>query len=320
MMKRYFCLLFLFIAPSAFCQTAKYIVKSDTNNQLYLEHKVAPKETFFSVGRMYNLHPRQIAAFNHLDMNKGLQKDQVVRIPLLDTNFTQKAKTNIPIYYIVGENEGLLSVSKKNNNVLLSHLREWNNLSSDRLQKGAAIIIGYLISSAPANETVKNEPENTPVPTTEIKPAPQPKPETTEKKPEEKPMPVVVKESDNKKKNEEAPAVSANQPTGEGYFKAQYEQQIKMNPVSKNETVTSGIFKTLSGWDDGKYYMLMDQVNPGTIVKVINPANNKAIYAKVLGAMAGIRQNQGYNIRISNAAAAALNVEDTEKFIVKIIY
>lgn len=88
----------------------------------------------------------------------------------------------------------------------------------------------------------------------------------------------------------------------------------------KEETVTSGIFKTTSGWEDSKYYLLIDKVQPGTIIKVVNPTNNKAIYAKVLGEMAGIRQNEGYNIRISNAGAAALEIAEQDKFIVKVKY
>ena len=59
---------------------------------------------------------------------------------------------------------------------------------------------------------------------------------------------------------------------------------------------------------------------PGTIVRVINPSNNKTVYAKVLGEMSGIRQNEGLNIRISNAAAAALEVTEQDKFIVKVNY
>ena len=64
----------------------------------------------------------------------------------------------------------------------------------------------------------------------------------------------------------------------------------------------------------------MDNIEPGTIIRVINPDNNKAIFAKVLGEMSGIRQNQGLEVRISNAAASALNVTETDKFIVKVNY
>jgi hypothetical protein len=105
-----------------------------------------------------------------------------------------------------------------------------------------------------------------------------------------------------------------------GYFKSSFEQQVKINPAIKNETVTSGIFKTISGWQDTKYYLLMDGVQPGTIIRIINPDNNKMVYAKVLGEMSGIRQNEGLNIRISNAAASALQIQEPDKFIVKVNY
>ena len=84
--------------------------------------------------------------------------------------------------------------------------------------------------------------------------------------------------------------------------------------------MTAGIFKTASGWKDSKYYLLMDGVQPGMVVKIINPDNNKMVYAKVLGEMSGIRQNEGLNIRISNSAASVLEVPDLEKFVVKVNY
>ncbi|HWJ26030.1 MAG TPA: hypothetical protein VNS32_05780, partial [Flavisolibacter sp.] len=105
-----------------------------------------------------------------------------------------------------------------------------------------------------------------------------------------------------------------------GYFKSQFDQQARIQPAKNDQTATSGIFKTASGWQDGKYYVLIDHVEPGTIIKVINPTNNKAIYAKVLGEMSGIRQNQGYDLRMSNAAASALDITDTDKFIVRVNY
>jgi hypothetical protein len=109
-------------------------------------------------------------------------------------------------------------------------------------------------------------------------------------------------------------------PGGAGYFKNQFDLQSKANKGDKDATVTSGIFKTTSGWQDAKYYALMDKVEPGTIVQVVNPVNNKSIYAKVLGEMSGIRQNQGLELRISNAAATALDISDPDKFIVRVLY
>ena len=131
------------------------------------------------------------------------------------------------------------------------------------------------------------------------------------------------------KKSEPAPkpvnntttsATSFSAGSGPGYFKPQFDQQVRNHPAKNDATASAGIFKTSSGWQDAKYYALIDQVEPGTIIKIINPTNNKMIYAKVLGQMSGIRQNQGYDVRISNAAATALDVADTEKFIVRVNY
>ena len=112
----------------------------------------------------------------------------------------------------------------------------------------------------------------------------------------------------------------SDQNANQGYFKASFDKQIRQQPISKEQTVTSGVFKTASGWSDDKYYLLMDGIEPGTIVRITNPINKKIIYAKLLGEMSGLTQNQGLNIRISNAAASALEISDTDKFIVRLNY
>jgi LysM repeat protein len=320
---------FLLIIATLFfvsAQKGDLMVKSNENG-LFLDHKVIAKESFYSVGRLYNVSPKFIASFNKLDLNKGLNIDQKIRIPLTDTNFTQKGNSGTPVYYKVGNEEGLMSVSKKYNNVLLSDLRSWNNLSSDELKKDTKLIIGLLQSkemrsvtfgSKPTKEEaavkIEKKPDVEPVLTKEEQ-----KEEEKEAKAEEK-----AEKKDEEKAEKQAPVVitETRKPLipGEGYFKSHFESQVKTKPVSKNETVTSGIFKTASGWQDGKYYLMIDKVPAGTIVKVINPTNSKAIYAKVLGEMSGIRQNEGLNIRISNAAATVLQITEQDKFIVKASY
>lgn len=268
---------------------------------------------------------KYLATYNKLDMNKGLQIDQKIRIPLTDTNFKQTGNRGTPVYFKVDDEKTLAKVSAANKNVLIENLKTWNDLSDDNVKKDAKLIIGFLQSKEMPVVTIKNkqrteEPvvkpvektaESEPVSTTKEKDDVKKDPEAenkAEKKVEYKGPPVIEKE-DNKSLTE-----------GEGYFKNDFYQQIRIVPVSKDETVTSGIFKTTSGWSDGKYYMLMDGVLPGTIIKVINPENNKAVFVKVLGGMAGIRQNEGYNIRISNAAVAALQIQEQDKFIVKMSY
>lgn len=317
-MKRIFFLTFvLLLCTAAFAQE---MIARHSDKGMFVVHTVAPKENFYSLGRLYNIPPKEIAAFNNVEMERGLSVGQTVNIPLSTINFSQDKTTAHPIYYVVGEKEGLYRVSVNNNKVLMANLRKWNNLQSDAISAGQKLIVGYLTTpdAVVANNTPKTSvpektepaklpeekkelPANDVVKTDAEKPAP--KQPTVEKK-QEQPKPTTVAYSDG----------------NGGYFKSDFDAQTKGQSLRKDETLTAGIFKTASGWQDAKYYALIDGVEPGTIIRIVNPTNNKAVYAKVLDKMTGIRQNQGYNVRISNAAATALDISDTEKFIVRVNY
>ena len=319
-MKKFFLLAtILFCCSVVFAQDELLIHNSDKG--LYLVHTVQPKENFYSIGRLYNIYPKDIESFNSLDMKKGLNIGQAIKIPLNATNFSQKASNGRPVYYVVGEKEGLYRVSVKNKGVLMADLRKWNHLANDNITTGKKLIVGYLISPEANNIVVTN-------------PAPA---EPEKKQPDQTRQDVAIQEVKEKKEEpQKEPEKKAEEPVSKpvsntsiqvavndgngGYFKPMFDKQVKVQPLKSDETATAGIFKTASGWQDAKYYALMDNVEPGTIVRIINPTNNKAVYAKVLGEMSGIRQNQGYNIRMSNAAASALEVSDTDKFIVRVNY
>ncbi len=308
---------------------------------LSVPHTVTAKENFYSLGRMYNIPPKDIAAFNGLEMERGLTIGQSVQIPLTAQNFTQEKATSYPVYYTVGEKEGLYRVSINNNKVLMANLRKWNNLTVDAISTGQKLIVGYLMSSdASLSNAIKNAvPERTdvarlpeekpvvkkeeekPAVKTETPPTADRRIETAAERKaeppvERKPDPVVEKKAEPART---VATAAVNDGQG-GYFKSMFESQVKSQPLQKDEMAAAGIFKTASGWQDAKYYALIDNVEPGTIIRILNPNNNKAVYAKVLDRMTGIRQNQGYDVRISNAAATALDISDTEKFFVRVHY
>lgn len=306
-MKRFLLLTFVFLL--CYRGFAQEILTRHNEKGMFVAHTVAPKENFYSLGRLYNIPPKDIAAFNNLEMERGLSVGQTVNIPLTAANFTQEKTTGHPVYYVVGEKEGLYRVSVNNNKVLMASLRKWNNLQSDGISAGQKLIVGYLVSGDPNLANVNR----TTVPDVKETVAPEVKNEVVKK--EEKP----VQKQPEKKPDPKPTTVSLNEGNG-GYFKSDFDAQTKGQSLRKDDMVTAGIFKTASGWQDAKYYALIDGVEPGTIIRIVNPNNNKAIYAKVLDKMTGIRQNQGYNVRISNAAATALEVTDAEKFIVRVNY
>jgi LysM repeat protein len=337
----------LFIFISAFSQSADLIINNGPKG-LYLTHKVAPKEGLFPIGRMYNVHPRHIANFNGIDFNKGLSIGQQINIPLSDTNFSQTVNKGVPVYYKVTEKESLANIAVKNR-AQISNLRAWNNLTTDNASPGTKLIIGFLItnelqdkvvtitpktiieepsvSDVKKSETLKKQTEE-PKKDVDVKTEPVVNKEAEIKKEEPKKIEPEIKKEDPpvvKEELKKTDAVIVNQQEkiiddGTGYFKNNFLQQVKTNPLTKEQTVTSSIFKTTSGWQDGKYYLLINGVEPGTIVRLTNPSNNKTVFAKVLYSMDKIRQNQGVDMRISDAAAARLSINETDKFILKMNY
>lgn len=313
--------LMLFFSVQVFSQSGELLIKSSEKG-LYLEHKTAPKESLTSIGRLYAVHPRYLASFNSHDYNKGLAIGQLLRIPLTDSNYSRRADKGAPVYYRITEKDNLSKISS----VLktpMENLRRWNNIQGDKISAGQKLIVGFLVAGDIAKQKGTDIKSAAPVVAQK---------EETKVTPESKPemLPVVVNPKieeptkEEPKKTEpvfiaikEEPVSAGNE---EGFFKSHFYRQVKTFPQTKEELVTAGIFNTVSGWHDKKFYLLINGAEPGTIVKIVNPANNKTIYAKVLYGMEGIRQNQGYDIRISNAAATALDIQETDKFIVKVSY
>jgi LysM repeat protein len=113
-------------------------------------------------------------------------------------------------------------------------------------------------------------------------------------------------------------AVSQKAITGvfneEGEFAGLYTDR---KDAAEKRTGVAATFKSTSGWQDKKYYILINNIESGTIVKV--SAGGKSVYAKVLGGMPEMKENSGVLLRISNAAASYLGIIDP-KFTVEISY
>lgn len=335
------------VLPLLICSYAiaqDLIIRSGSKGS-YLEHKVAAKEGLFPIGRLYNVHPRHIANFNGIDFNKGLAIGQQINVPLSDTNFKQTVNKGVPVYYNANDKETLTAISSKTK-AQVNNLKGWNNLSADNVAAGTRLIVGFLITNEMQNKVVTITPktivaeesvsnvkkqEATKQPNTEVKNAMIAEESVSNVKKQEeskkltepeikKQDPPVVKEETKKTEPIVVKQTEPIKDDGTGYFKNNFYQQVKSSPPSKEQTLTSSVFKTTSGWQDAKYYLLINGVEPGTIVKITNPSNNKIVFAKVLYAMDKIRENQGVDMRISDAAASSLAVSETDKFILKVNY
>jgi LysM repeat protein len=341
-------LISFFFAKFALCQSNELIVLGQTGN-LFAEHTVVAKENWYSIGRLYNISPKELAPYNQLALTQPLSIGQTLKIPLTAVNFSQNevktpAETLVPLYYIVQEKEWMYRISVNHNKVPIPSLEKWNKTNGSQLHTGMHLIVGFLkvktalsafangVPSAPviaaSTPAAADESDEKAAATTAPAKSPQPAPPVTKpaaaisqpavSKPAATPPPVVSKPSQPAPSSQSAAASqSAPQPaattvtTGTpaavtpalhfngGAFKGDY------NETGKSASGAAGTFKSTSGWQDGKYYALMNAAPVGTIVKVSDPAG-KSVYVKVLGQLPDMKESAGLTIRISNAAAADL--------------
>jgi len=307
----------------------KFLIAECITPDIYLVHTVAPKENYYSIGRMYNTSPKELAPYNSLAFEKGLSLGQTIKIPLNASNFSQgdapkSDEVLVPVYHLVQAKEGLFRISQNYNKVARDLLKKWNNLSADAVSNGTKLIIGYLKvqkeQSALASMAISN------VSDVVIK-APEKEEKKTkvkevEKKDPEKEVVKIKEKTEVPNNHDKIQSVQDNTNTSEvnfngGKFKKLYTDQTN-NKSLVMENGMAATFKTTSGFQDGKYYCFHNSAEPGTIIKVTNNANGKSIYAKVLDAIPDIKQNSGLLLRISNAAAEELGV--TDKFDCTISY
>ena len=307
-------------------------------------HVVGAHESFYNIGRKYNVPPRELAAFNNITLESALRIGQVLKIPVKKTKAALVTKVKaekkaaektgtgkatlkkeptinepallVPVYHVVQRKEGLNQISRLYH-ISADNIKKWNKLKSASLNLGSTLIVGYTQSAGNENKINPEPPKTEKIilpesgnnkPAVNDKPA-EPKEEKNPGKVnanarvEEKKEPVIIQNE-----NGVLPApVTNGTPVNfnGGIFKNLFESQANNNEEIK-EAGTAGVFKSKSGWGDGKYYCLHNSAPAGTIVKITNSTTGKSIYAKVLDIMPDIKQNNGLLIRISNAAAEEL--------------
>lgn len=328
---------------------------------LHLTHTVVAKENWYSIGRLYNLPPKQLAAANNTTLTSSLSVGQSLKIPLAPANFSQNGvkagnEVLVPVYYALQEKEWMYRVSVNHNKVPIETLQKWNNVTNDQLHPGMKLIVGYLRVRPDQSALAAHAGPGAPVPANANQPVADTKKEsappvrsattpTTDAKKDaglaaadvKKDSPVRASTSvqPEVKKETAPPASSATRdnlpPAGQstspqpeirtvsntsrngGYFRSQYAEN------GKGTAGNAGVFRSTSGWNDGKYYALMNNVLPGTIVRIFFQSTNKSVYAKVLGPMPEMKESVGLTLRISDAAASELGVT-SGKFYVDVKY
>ncbi len=297
----------------------------------YTTHILKQGESLSMLAKQYNTSVGDIMRLNGMHADTKLVYGAAIKIPSAkkQTEVAKKSSTTImktatatapsnEITHIVARGETLYSISKKYN-VTVEQLKSWNHLGDGSAKLGTLLIISDKGNNKLAATQTQKQRVETVASTEEKK---QPVTENVKEQPAQTASP-------ENKNIETQPALPVQNNTtvsvadaavtnysGNGYFASQFAE--RKNRDRQNISGISKTFKTASGWTDGKFYILANDIQPGTIVK-ITADNGNSVYAKVLWNMGDLKENAGINFRVSDATAAALH-EDEPSFNVSVSF
>jgi|SRR5450631_1994535 len=332
-------LIFLIIFHSAGYSQNTQLTIEGSEGKFYLNHVVVAKENWYSIGRLFNLPPHDIANFNNMPFDKPLEVNTSLKIPLTAVNFDQKqikssGESLIPVYHVLKEKEWMFKISSLYNDVPVTSLEKWNKVKRDDVRQGTPLIVGFLkvkTDLSPLAVGISSNPAVSPAatdisvksnkPTDVAAPASQNPGGAVSASPNSVKPSIVSTASGSGTSTSNAIAVS-NPPERINNYAATHSNggffSIDYTGTGKTGSGLAGTFKSTSGWTDGKYYALMNGIPVGSIIRV-SGTNGKMIYAKVLGQLPDMKESAGLLIRISNAASAELGLGEG-KFPVEVKY
>ena len=327
-MMRFFILISgLLLGINSFSQSVPSDIFMDNQSNLYLEYTVGAKENFYSIGRMYNLSPKVIAPYNKLDLaTSGLAIGQKIKIPLNASNFWQSGTRTaeeviIPLYYKLNTQTSLSSIAKQFNTGA-AELKSWNQDVDNDLKKDTRVIVGFLKVDKNLSPLASKAAPVRKDPDVVITPKPDVKTKDQDQKQQPKPDDNKIVKVDDKKSPDPSVKKDTSVTTGylgEGFFKSEYEAQLKASSETKSGNGKCSAFKSSSGWSDGKFYLIADGIERGTIVLVKHTVTGKIIYAKVLASLEEVKPNSGEKFILSEAGVSQLGVKGND-YSVEIIW
>lgn len=257
-----------------------------TSSSTSATHTVAKGETLYSIAKKYHVYTKQLETWNHLS-NGNIKPGQVL---IVNNNAATVQQTSAPV---VAKQRVETTTQTTTDTSLLKTPVKTTSVNVPQ-QKDA------VVTNTPAQQSQSSDP---------IENATETKIEVAQQQQQTSTTTATAIAAKDEVSNADKKAVS-----GEGYFA----DSFKKNKNQQTMSGVSKIFKTTSGWSDGKYYILANDINPGTIVK-LTAENGHSVYAKVLWNLGSMKENSGLNFRISDAAAAALN-ESASAFNLTVYY
>ena len=275
-------------------------------------HKVAPKETLYSISRTYQVSLDDIKQWNNLtDNSLSIGQELIIRKspssrpqPVLHDQPQPIARSGV---HTVGQGQTLFSIARQYE-VTVDQLREWNQLGGSELKVGQTLYV-----SQPEQATTSRREEVTTTRPEEVKP-----PATTAPVERREPQIVNTTPPANNPPVKNNPSAQNNSPatTGQSAESIRISESLK----SGDEIIEGGLAELIEGTEGNRKYLALHRTAPmGTILKVRNEMNNREVFVRVMGKLPDTALTDKLIIKISKSAYDRLGAIDP-RFRVEVTY
>lgn len=252
------------------------------NGEIYIIHRVEPKDTYYALGRRYRAQANRIMSANNKKNlkpgdtvmiptgRKEVQAPQVVQSPSSSAPPPQQEQSKILTEYKVGKKETLYAIARRFGTTV-EDIKKMNDLRSDSLREGITLKIPNADYREPVPEIIQQQP-------------------------------IIIDTS----------------PTSEPLTP---EQIVAANRYGIREKQEKGIGVWINNLEtDGKSNLALHKTAPvGTILKITNPMTRNVTYAKVVGKFTDTAETKDAIVVLSKSAAAYIGALD-RRFLIEIAY
>lgn len=306
-------LLLLCVAPAK-AQDTLWVQQQD--NKPYLSHRIRTGENIFLLSRRYSVPPAVLADVNEVNYQDGLVKGSRFRIPIDKYNYIriESMVDSRPLYYRPEPEDNLHSISRMFN-VSQGAIQRWNRMPDADLGNRPVLLVGWIAydkSQQPFPASTAAVPDTSPAKDTKDIKGTGVKTMPTAKAVKSAPLPLPRPVKDSMAGKAQPAAALAEEEPESNALARQFKEEDQGGPVI--EESGAAVFYTLKNATGGTYYAFHNSARKGSVIKILNPASNKMIYAKVIGPVPQLKEYHNAIVGLSSNAMKALGARDRRMF------
>lgn len=259
-----------------------------------VKYRLSEKESSYEVYKRFGMDEASFLLLNSKpeDTSSVPIDDDTIFLAVKDALLMQCSEPAcVSVVYTAAEGDNFKKIGSYFGN-LNPYLIKQLNPQLEAVTAGKAVKVGYLPASLFTGEGVQDT--TAPEAVTTVQPA--------------RPAAPVADTASK-------PATGDTPYSGAGYYASEFRE-----PAQNKNTGKVGNFKSFGGWYDGKFYLLINGVELGKVVKVTNLQNGSYVFAKVVSPLPAVKSEKPLLARLNNAACAALDIWDDAEFEAEISY